>query len=46
MHWDMTGLSSHGRRRFVEGAGHTIQIDQPQAVIDAVAEVVDEVRSR
>jgi pimeloyl-ACP methyl ester carboxylesterase len=46
MHWEMTGLSSHARRRFVEGASHTIQVDRPQAVIDAVNEVVAEARRR
>lgn len=45
MHWEMTTLSTRSRRRFVEGAGHTIQIDQPQAVIEAVDEVVAEARA-
>jgi len=44
MHWEMTALSTRARRRYVEGAGHMIQIDQPQAVIDAVNEVVAEAR--
>jgi pimeloyl-ACP methyl ester carboxylesterase len=45
MHWEMTGLSTDARRRFVDGAGHAIQIDRPQAVIDAVGEVVAEARA-
>ena len=46
MHWEMTSLSTNARRRFVEGAGHAIQIDRPQAVIEAVNEVVAEARGR
>jgi pimeloyl-ACP methyl ester carboxylesterase len=46
MHWEMTELSTDGRRRFVDGAGHYIQVDKPQAVIGAVAEVVAAVRGR
>ncbi|MDB5475859.1 MAG: hypothetical protein JWP49_1370 [Phenylobacterium sp.] len=45
MHWEMTGLSTQARRRFVEGSGHAIQFDRPQAVIDAVGEVVAETRA-
>jgi hypothetical protein len=40
MHDEMTALSSAGQHRTVEGAGHGIQRDKPQAVIDAVNEVV------
>jgi pimeloyl-ACP methyl ester carboxylesterase len=45
MHWEDAQLSSHGRRIFVEGSGHSIQHDKPEAVIAAVDEVVAEVRS-
>jgi pimeloyl-ACP methyl ester carboxylesterase len=40
MHNEMTALSSAGQHRTVEGAGHGIQRDKPQAVIDAVNDVV------
>lgn len=46
MHWEMLSLSTRSKRRFVEGAGHAIQVDQPQAVIDAFREVVDDARAR
>jgi pimeloyl-ACP methyl ester carboxylesterase len=43
-HDAIAALSSRGRNRVVPGSGHFIQIQQPQAVIDAVSEVVAEVR--
>jgi pimeloyl-ACP methyl ester carboxylesterase len=46
MHWEAAQLSTNGRRLFVEGAGHTIQHDKPEAVIAAVTQVVAEVRAR
>lgn len=46
LHEEMTALSTAGERRVVAGAGHYIQGDKPQAVIDAVNEVVAEARSR
>jgi pimeloyl-ACP methyl ester carboxylesterase len=46
MHWEMLTISTDSRRRFVEGAGHTIWIDRPEAVIQAVDEVVAEARAR
>jgi pimeloyl-ACP methyl ester carboxylesterase len=45
-HEEMTALSSAGERRVIPGAGHYIQGDKPQAVIDAVNEVVAKARSR
>src|SRR5690606_7541042 len=42
LHEEMTALSTAGERRVVAGAGHYIQGDKPQAVIDAVNEVVAE----
>jgi len=44
MHEEMTALSTAGELRTVAGAGHNIQSDQPQAVIDAVNEVVAKAR--
>jgi pimeloyl-ACP methyl ester carboxylesterase len=46
MHAEMAALSSKGQHRFVPNAGHYIQRDTPQAVIDAAAEVVAAVRSQ
>ncbi len=42
----MAGLSSRGEYRIVPGAGHHIQVDRPDAVIDAVRKVVREIRER
>lgn len=44
MHDEMATLSSRGVNRIVEGSGHYIHQEKPQAVIDAVVEVVDAVR--
>lgn len=46
MHAEMTAQSSIGQNRTIEGAGHGIQRDKPQAVIDAVTEVVTAARAR
>ena len=46
LHKDMAALSTAGELREVAGAGHSIQRDQPQAVIDAVNEVVAAARAR
>ena len=45
MHAEMAALSTSGEQRFVPGAGHIVQRDQPQAVIDAVNEVVAAARA-
>jgi len=44
MHQEIVALSSRGEHRVVPHAGHGIQFDAPQAVIDAVDEVVTEAR--
>ena len=46
MHNEMTALSTAGQHRTIEGAGHFIQRDKPQAVIDAVNDVVKAVRAK
>ena len=46
MHEEMTALSSAGQHRTVEGAGHIIQGDKPQAVIDAVNDIVAAARAK
>jgi len=45
-HDRLAGYSSAGQSRVVPNSSHYIQLDQPQAVIDAVRSVVDQVRKR
>ena len=40
MHEALAHLSSRGTHRFIKGSGHHIQLDKPQAVIDAVDDVL------
>lgn len=40
MHDEIAALSTRGERRTVEGAGHGIQMDKPDAVIAAIEEVL------
>ena len=40
LHEDLAHLSSRGVHRIIKGSGHEIQLDQPQAVIDSVDEVL------
>ena len=40
MHEALAHLSSRGIHRVIKGSGHQIQLDKPQAVIDAVEEVL------
>jgi len=44
-HDRLAGLSSRGRNTVVPGTGHYIQVEQPDAVIDAVRDVVTAVRA-
>jgi pimeloyl-ACP methyl ester carboxylesterase len=37
---ELAALSSQGRNRVVAGAGHAIHLDKPQAVIDAIVDVL------
>jgi pimeloyl-ACP methyl ester carboxylesterase len=46
MHNEMAALSTRGRQRIVPGASHYIHGDNPAAVIEAVSEVLTEVRGR
>jgi pimeloyl-ACP methyl ester carboxylesterase len=46
MHDETAALSATGVNRLVPGAGHAIQREKPQAVIDAVTEVVAAARRR
>jgi pimeloyl-ACP methyl ester carboxylesterase len=41
---EFTKLTNRGTQRVVAGAGHTIQADKPEAVVDAVLEVLKQVR--
>jgi pimeloyl-ACP methyl ester carboxylesterase len=43
---DLAGLSSNSKFVAVEDSGHFIQIDRPQAVTDAIREMVEQVRVR
>ena len=40
LHADLARLSSRGVHRVIKQSGHSIQLDQPQAVIDAVDDVL------
>jgi len=42
---DLAAMSSRGQQRVVTGAGHDIELDRPQAVIDAIREVVAAART-
>lgn len=46
MHNEIAALSTRGRQRIVPGASHYIQGDNPEAVVEAVSEVLSEVRGR
>ncbi len=39
---EIAALSTRGRQRIVAGSQHLIQEDRPQAVVDAVAEILNE----
>ena len=41
-HEALARLSTRGAHRMIKGSGHQIQLDQPQAVIDAVDEVLSQ----
>lgn len=43
-HAELAGLSTHSSHRTVEGSGHYIHWDRPEAVIEAIADVVTAVR--
>lgn len=43
IHVELAALSTRGRERVVPGAAHAIQAEQPQAVVTAVDEVLDQV---
>jgi pimeloyl-ACP methyl ester carboxylesterase len=44
-HEALAHLSSRGIHRIIKGSGHEIQLDKPQAVIDAVDEVLRELNA-
>jgi pimeloyl-ACP methyl ester carboxylesterase len=44
MHEEVARLSKRGSHRVVPGAAHSIHIDQPQAVIDAISDVLAQTR--
>jgi pimeloyl-ACP methyl ester carboxylesterase len=40
LHDQIASMSTRGKRRTVDNAGHNIQMDQPRPVIDSILEVV------
>ena len=44
LHDDLAAMSTNGRHEIIDGAGHFIQGDRPDAVVDAVVEVVQAAR--
>ena len=42
MHQALARLSTRGVHHYIKGSGHEIQLDKPQAVIDAVDEVLSQ----
>jgi pimeloyl-ACP methyl ester carboxylesterase len=45
LHQGLAQLSSRGLHRIIKGSGHQIELDKPQAVIDAVDEVLRELHA-
>jgi pimeloyl-ACP methyl ester carboxylesterase len=45
LHRDLLRMSSRSRHRVVDGSGHFIQVDRPEAVVAAIREVVEGQRS-
>ena len=45
LHEDLAHLSSRGVHRIIKGSGHEIQLDKPQAVIDAVDDVLGQLHA-
>ena len=46
MQQDLVNLSSRGRQIMVPNSGHMIQLDQPGVVIDAIRDIVEQVRRK
>jgi len=44
MQQSLVGLSTQGRQVMVPNSGHMIQLEQPGAVIDAIREILAQVR--
>jgi hypothetical protein len=44
LHNQTAAMSRQGERRMVPGSRHNVQIDKPQAVVDAIVEVLEKVR--
>ena len=42
---DLASWSSHSKHRILDNANHYIQFDRPDAVVTAIRDVVDDVRS-
>ena len=44
IHQSVAALSTRGSERVIPGAGHVIQMDKPEAVVKAVAEVLEQAK--
>ena len=44
LHEELAGLSTNSDHRIVEGAGHYIHVDRPEAVVGAIGDVLGAVR--
>jgi pimeloyl-ACP methyl ester carboxylesterase len=44
LHQESAALSSRGRQRIVPDTHHNIQIDRPEAVVEAIREVLRELK--
>jgi pimeloyl-ACP methyl ester carboxylesterase len=42
-HKRMAALSTHGEQRLVTGSGHAIQLDRPEAVVQAIRDAIPQV---
>jgi pimeloyl-ACP methyl ester carboxylesterase len=42
MHEALAQLSSRGEHRFIAESGHSVQLDKPEAVIDAIDDVLQQ----
>lgn len=46
LHTQTAAMSTRGLRRMVPRSRHNVQIDQPQAVVDAIVEVLDQLAGK
>jgi dihydrofolate reductase len=46
MQTELLGLSSNSQQLFADKSGHSIQLDQPEAAVDAIVMMVEHIRTR